>query len=399
MARTMKKRGNGEGSIFYRESLKKWVGAITIGVDGEGKQIKKTFYGDTRKEVKEKMDNFSKQMEEGYDVKNKDTLVDIANQIRELKYKTNSIRMSSYSRLGETIKIMERELPFANIPVQNVTRNMISNQVQKLTDYSQSVITKVWQQLQGAYNEARIRDIVDKNPFELKGYIIKPKSVKKTKTIDALTIDEENRFLAELEKGYDDYNIVFYIAVFTGMRISEILALEYKDIDLVNRKIYVRKTLSHANNKVFMENVTKTYAGMRDIPILNALYDKLVEFKKDKKRGFAFLNNGNFYHASSFNARFQKICKNADIRVYYKKIRVPGGRKTKKVYECNAKKSKVNFHMLRHTFATRCIENGINPVVLQKILGHSDIKVTLNTYTSVFDEFKVSEFDKMNAIF
>ena len=62
---------------------------------------------------------------------------------------------------------MERELPFANIPVQNVTRNMISNQVQKLTDYSQSVITKVWQQLQGAYNEARIRDIVDKNPFEL----------------------------------------------------------------------------------------------------------------------------------------------------------------------------------------------------------------------------------------
>ena len=111
------------------------------------------------------------------------------------------------------------------------------------------------------------------------------------------------------------------------------------------------------------------------------------------------MNNGNFYHASSFNARFQKICKNADIRVYYKKIGVPGGRKTKKVYECSVKKSKVNFHMLRHTFATRCIENGISPVVLQKILGHSDIKVTLNTYTSVFDEFKVSEFDKMNAIF
>lgn len=399
MGRTLKKRGNGEGTIYFKESRKKWVGQVSIGVDDEGKQIRKTFYGDTRKEVKDKMEEVYKQIEEGYDVKNKDTLVDIANQIRELKYKTNSIRQSSYSRLGETIRVMEKTLPFANIPVQNVTRNMISNQIQKLTEYSQSVITKVWQQLQGAYNEARIRDIVDKNPFELKGYIIRPKSVKKTKTIDALTVEEENRFLAELEKGYDDYNIVFYIAAFTGMRISEILALEYKDIDLVNRKIYVRKTLSHADNKVFMENVTKTYAGMRDIPILNTLYDKLVEFKKDKKRGFAFLNNGNFYHASSFNARFQKICKNADIRVYYKKIGVPGGRKTKKVYECSVKKSKVNFHMLRHTFATRCIENGISPVVLQKILGHSDIKVTLNTYTSVFDEFKVSEFDKMNAIF
>lgn len=399
MGRTMKKRGNGEGTIYYKESRKKWIGQVSIGVDNEGKQIRKTFYGDTRKEVKDKMDEMYKQIASGYDVKNKDTLVDIANQIRELKYKTNTIRKSSYSRLGETIKVIEKTLPFANIPIQNVTRKMISTQVQELTEYSQSVITKVWQQLQGAFNEAKIRDIVEKNPFELKGYIIKPKSTKKTKSVDALTVDEENRFLAELEKGYDNYNIVFYIAIYTGMRISEILALEYKDIDLENRKIYVRKTLSHAENKVFMENVTKTYAGMRDVPILNALYDKLVEFKKGKKRGFAFLNNGHFYHASSFNARFQKICKNADIRVYYRKIKVPGGRKTKKVYECEAKKSKVNFHMLRHTFATRCIENGINPVVLQKILGHSDINVTLNTYTSVFDEFKISEFDKMNAIF
>ena len=55
--------------------------------------------------------------------------------------------------------------------------------------------------------------------------------------------------------------------------------------------------------------------------------------------------------------------------------------------------------MLRHTFATRCIENGVNPVVLQKILGHKDIQVTLNTYTSVFNEFKENEIEKINAIF
>ena len=204
MGRTMKKRGNGEGTIYYKESRKKWIGQVSIGVDNEGKQIRKTFYGDTRKEVKDKMDEMYKQIASGYDVKNKDTLVDIANQIRELKYKTNTIRKSSYSRLGETIKVIEKTLPFANIPIQNVTRKMISTQVQALTEYSQSVITKVWQQLQGAFNEAKIRDIVEKNPFELKGYIIKPKSTKKTKSVDALTVDEENRFLAELEKGYDN---------------------------------------------------------------------------------------------------------------------------------------------------------------------------------------------------
>lgn len=400
MARTMSKRGNGEGTIYYNESKKKWVSQVTIGRDSNGKQIRKTFYGNTRKEVKEKMDDLQREIMAGYDVSNKESIVDIARQIRELKYKTNTIKRASYIRLGETIDIIERLLPFGNIPIQNVTRSIINSQVMVLTKYSQSVITKVWQQLQGAFNEARIREIVDKNPFDIKGYLIKPKSSKKTREIDALTLDEEKRFLNELDKGYDKFAIVFYIAIYTGMRISEILSLKSEDIDLEKRKIYVRKTLSHVEKgKVILEDTTKTYAGMRDVPIIDSLYDKLVELKKQKKKGFLFLNNGKFYHANCFNVRFQKICKNADIRVYYKKIKVPGGRKTKKIYECNCKKSRVNIHMLRHTFATRCIENGVSAVVLQKILGHKDIQVTLNTYTSVFDEFKEKEIGKINSIF
>ena len=85
--------------------------------------------------------------------------------------------------------------------------------------------------------------------------------------------------------------------------------------------------------------------------------------------------------------------------MYYKRKGVKGGRKTKKVYYWKVKQIKVNMHMLRHTFATRCIENGVSPVVLQRILGHKDIQVTLNTYTSVFNEFKEKEIDKINSIF
>ena len=394
MARTMKKRGNGEGTIYYIETKKKWTGQVTLGRDNEGKQIRKTFYGDTRKEVKDKMDLLQREMMTGKDVGNQKSAVDIAQEIRDLKYNTNTIKRASYIRLGETIDIMAKLLPFANIPIQNVTRSLINAQSQVLTSYSQSVITKVWQQLQGAFNEARIRDIVDKNPFELKGYLMKPKSSKKTREVDALTIEEEERFIKELDKGYDEYSILFYIAIYTGMRISEILALKSEDIDLENKKIYVRKTLSHVEKgKILLENTTKTYAGMRDVPIITALYDKLVELKKHKKTGFLFKKNGEFQHATSFNTRFQKICKNADIRVYIQKKGIKGGRKVKKVYQCNIKKSRVNFHMLRHTFATRCIENGVSPVVLQRILGHKDIQVTLNTYTSVFHEFKEKEIE------
>ena len=69
------------------------------------------------------------------------------------------------------------------------------------------------------------------------------------------------------------------------MRISEILALKREDIDLENKKIYVRKTLSHVDKgRILLENTTKTYAGMRDVLILDSLYDKLLEYKIDKKR-------------------------------------------------------------------------------------------------------------------
>ena len=316
MGRTMKKRGNGEGTIYYIESMKKWIGQVTLGKDRDGKQIRKSLYGNTRKEVKDKMDSLQREMQTGKDVSNVLSIVDIAQEIRELKYNSNSIKRASYIRLGETIDIMQKLLPFANIPIQNVTRSIINSQSQELTSYFQSVITKVWQQLQGAFNEAVIRNIVDKNPFELKGYLMKPKSSKPTKKIDALTVDEEKRFIKELDKGYDDYTIVFYIAIYTGMRISEILALKREDIDFENKKIYVRKTLSHVEKgRILLENTTKTYAGMRDVPILDILYDKLIEYKIDKKRGFLFLKNGNFIHATSFNSRFQKLCKNADIRV------------------------------------------------------------------------------------
>ena len=59
----------------------------------------------------------------------------------------------------------------------------------------------------------------------------------------------------------------------------------------------------------------------------------------------------------------------------------------------------ISTHSLRHTFGTRCIESGMAPVVVQKLMGHKDIGVTLNTYTSVFDKFKNQEIDKVNQYY
>ena len=107
-----------------------------------------------------------------------------------------------------------------------------------------------------------------------------------------------------------------------------------------------------------------------------------------------FLDRKKFIAPATINSHFKKVCKNAGIRVINtkkKKITKKGEEK-----EVNLKSSAVNTHMLRHTYATRCIEAGVSPVVLQKILGHKDIETTLNTYTTVFNKYKEEELEKLN---
>ena len=117
------------------------------------------------------------------------------------------------------------------------------------------------------------------------------------------------------------------------------------------------------------------------------LEDALNNFISNKNNLIFTHSNGNIIAPSSINTAFKKICKNANIHCTIHKTR-----RDKKII--NLKTSTCNTHMLRHTFATRCIESGMSAPVLQKLLGHKNIKTTINTYTSVFDKFRNDEMDK-----
>lgn len=175
------------------------------------------------------------------------------------------------------------------------------------------------------------------------------------------------------------------------MRIGEILALTREDIDLENKQITINKTLTKDKNEnIILGDTTKTYTGIRTIPILSPLLPILEKYKNIK--GLLFTDNNKFIRPSTINSHFKRICKNANIRIINTK-------KKKSNKTCNLKSSNVNTHMLRHTFATRSIEAGINPAVLQKLLGHKDIQITLNTYTSIFNKYKEKEIEKIEAYF
>ena len=161
------------------------------------------------------------------------------------------------------------------------------------------------------------------------------------------------------------------------MRIGEVLALSNKDIDYKNNTITISRTLTRdINDKTIMGDTTKTLNSKRTILIDNKAKDIL---KQAQKKQIANINGLIFYD----NAKDTYITP-AEINSYLKRL--------------NKKEnitSNLHTHMLRHTYATRCIESGMQAKALQKILGHKKIQTTLDTYTSVFKEFSENELEKV----
>ena len=140
-----------------------------------------------------------------------------------------------------------------------------------------------------AFDKAIILNIVTNNPYNVKGMIIVPNSAKIDKKVDALTIDEEKLFIEELNKNYDEYTNILFTALYTGMRIGEILALSPDDINLNNKLIHVDKTLTKdKTDKIIIGKTTKTYAGTRDIPITSLIENIFVGVPNCQNKTFFY---------------------------------------------------------------------------------------------------------------
>lgn len=383
----MSKRGNGEGSIYYSEKLGRWVGQVSLGYKDDGSPKRKSVYGKTRKEVSEKILNLKNDYRNNRIIENSNlTLNDILCLVVDEQLNNNIISPATYNRKKYYIKIIN-SLPIGNKKIQKITPLEINNSLSTISDYSNSVISKVSQLIKIGFNKAFLLNIINYNPFTVKGLILTPKSSKLTKKVDALTCDEQRLLVEELDQNYDTYSDIIKFALYTGARIGEILALDKLNIDLDNNIIHIKKTLTKdSNDKIIIGKSTKTYSGTRDIPI-TFLIKNIVVNRYNNSNFLLFSENGKIISPCTINAHFKRICKNAGIRTITTLI----NKNNKKI---NLKSSNVNTHMLRHTYATRCIESGMTAVVLSKLLGHADIDTTLNTYTSVFNKFKQNEIDK-----
>ena len=373
-------KGNKGGYVFYDKSRNRWVVEYYI-LDSKTQQEKltrKSFINE-----KEAKDYFSSiQCQKGNELFIKNNGIPLNELMRanlKRKFDMNLLGETQFSRVTKTIEKLEQNELFHR-KIEDLTSEEIQRYLNSLKEnYSNSYIKKIYEQISQAFNFAINRGYIIRNPLM---DVVKPKSMKKDKVVRAMEIEEQQKFTEYLESKTikeEPYKNVFLIQMFMGLRVGEALALRYGDIDLRKNVINVNKTLTKdKNERVIMGDTTKTYAGIREVPIPEFIRESIIEqmviAENNPDKQLFISNNGKLIDGKNVNRV---------LKERLSKLGIEG----------------ITTHSLRHTYGTRCVEAGMRAVALQRLMGHTDVSITLNTYTSVFNKYKESELEKVNQYY
>ena len=286
-----------------------------------------------------------------------------------LNYKKISIKSSTYYNY---LFIVERYL----------NPEFKGTNIESIRNYNDYV-----QNLQKKLSSKTIRDIVNVLKAILKYYEDENDCILQVKRINIPKLEKKRlKILSHkekeiLERYCFEENTLKTLGIImclnTGMRVGEICSLKWKNIDLENRYIYVENTVQRIyneqerNSNIIMDK-PKSNCSIRSIPINQKLYEILKKLRKK-------YNDEDYFLSGKSN----KIVEPRNYQYTLKSI----------LKKCKLKPYK--FHILRHTFATNCVEVGMDAKSLSEILGHSDVNITLGIYVHSSDKIKKKYLEKI----
>lgn len=205
----------------------------------------------------------------------------------------------------------------------------------------------------------------------------KPASNARIAPVKALSQKEQKKLIATLCHETDLYKMAVLLCLFTGLRLGELCALKWTDIDFENKLLMISRTVQRLytddsrTKTALMEMTPKSEYSRREIPLSNAALGLLIKFKNDKNYVFG---SDKPVEPRTMQYHFKKILQEAEL-------------------------PNKNFHILRHTFSTNCIEGGADVKSLSEMLGHSDVQTTLNRYVHPAMNVKRKHLDSLSGFY
>lgn len=205
----------------------------------------------------------------------------------------------------------------------------------------------------------------------------RPKNHTTAKPVETLPQSEQIQLLREIYKNMDHNKLGILLCLSTGLRLGEICSLKWSDIDLDGKLLYVNRTVqriavdAHSTKTILFEDAPKSMFSKREIPLPDSIIPYLASFIS--REGYV-ISGKEPTEPRTYQYRFQRLLADAGIR-------------------------KHNFHAIRHTFATNCINSGADVKSLSEILGHSNVNITLNRYVHPTIDTKRKHLNNLSSVY
>jgi len=380
-----KRRSNGEGCIYKDTRSGKWKGKFEIGYDAKGNRKFKSCTGNSEREVRLLLKDLMQKHHAGIDVSSKSIKVGeyfdkwfYNNVIYDLRESTSQ----SYEMIiRRHIKPFLGDIAFANLSSDDIKefyRFLYDNgKLNGKGGLSSKTVENIHLVISSCINYALKKGELIRNPL----LTVKLKREGK-KEVEVFTREEQKKIINECPNHY--YGMAIKFDFYTGLRAGELLGLTWDCVNFEKNTVRINKQVQRnknfdkrADNRTILGFVynTKTETSTRTIKILRPLMKELQEYKirqtaLKKRIGKDYYNynlvfpreDGYFTDAGTFLDIFTRL---------QKKLEIPPR----------------NVHAIRHTFATRMLERGVQPIVVSRLLGHASIKITHDIYGHVIQDF------------